>query len=82
MSMFEMHFYVIKTKDGLYHVQNYVMGLRGQHHIHNEKSFNKWKKDIAEKFLHISEGSCNCELTKSGDVKDREGNISHNERFE
>jgi hypothetical protein len=82
--MIEMHFYVTKNKDGLYHVQNTVMGHFGQHHIHNKKSFNKWKKGIPKKYIHILEGTsdCNCGLMKSGDVRDHEGNVSHNDRFE
>lgn len=81
MSM-EMHFYVTKTKDGLYHVQNCIMGHLGQHHIHNEKSFKKWKKTIKKELLHVSEGSCNCGLTKSGNVREYDGKEWHNDKFE
>jgi len=80
--MIEMHFYVAKTEDGLYHVQNYVMGMKGQHHIHNEKSFNAWKKGIAKKYIHISKSSCSCGLTKSGDTREYNGTEWHNDKFE
>jgi len=84
MMTIEMHFYVTKTEDGLYHVQNVVMGHFGQHHIHNEKSFNKWKKNINPKYIHMFEfkASCNCGLTKSGDVREYDGHEWHNDKFE
>lgn len=79
---FEMNFYVTKTPDGLYHVQNIVMGHFGQHHIHNEKSFQKWKKGIAKKYIHINEGACSCGLAKSGDTREYDGHEWHNDKFE
>lgn len=82
MSMIVMQFYVTKTKDGLFHVQNYVQGMKGQHHIHTEKSFDKWKKGINAKYIYISEGICNCELTKSGDVREYDGQEWNNDKFE
>lgn len=82
MISFEMHFYVTKTPNGLYHVQNYVMGMRGQHHIHDEESFKRWRKGIDQKFIHVSNGSCDCGLTKSGQVREYDGREWFNERFE
>jgi len=86
MLSFEMHFYIAKTPDGLYHVQNYVRGIgggSGQHHLHNEESFKRWKKDIDPKYLHISEEkSCSCGMKRSGDVREYDGHEWHNERFE
>lgn len=81
MMSIEMHFYVNRNKDGTIHVQNAVMGMIGQHHIHSKKGFEKWKQGITEKCITSLEGECNCGL-KIGDVKDHHGNITHNDRFE
>ena len=78
----EMHFYVTKTPDGRYHVQNFIRGLRGQHHLHNAESYKRWKKAIDPECIHASKGTCNCELTRSGDVREYDGREWHNERFE
>ena len=80
MIRIEMHFYVTKTPDGLIHVQNFIRGLRGQHHIHNEDSFKRWKKDIDPKYIHVSEGSCDCGL-KLGQVREYDGHVWFNDRF-
>jgi hypothetical protein len=77
----EMHFYVVRTPDGLYHIQNVVMGHLGQHHIHSEKSYKKWVKGIDKKFVHFREGECNCGL-KPGDVKEYDGQVWHNPKWE
>ena len=77
-----MHFYATKTPDGLYHVQNFVAGLKGQHHVHNEASFQKWKAQIDPKNLTISEGECKCGLTQSGQVREYDGREWQNDRFE
>jgi len=84
MLQFEMHFYITKTEDGLIHVQNYIRGIGGgigQHHVHNEDSFKRWKKDIDPKYLHISkEKTCNCGL-KLGYVREYDGHVWFNDRF-
>jgi len=77
-----MEFYVIITIDGMYHVQNCVMGMLGQHHVHNKPSYKKWSKGIAETHIHIEKGECNCGLNKSGDVRDHDGHKWHNSKFE
>lgn len=82
MLRIEMHFYVTKTPDGIHHVQNFVQGLKGQHHLHNEASFKRWKKDINKKLIHITKGTCNCGLTQSGDIREYDGREWHNDRFE
>lgn len=69
MFVVEMNFYITKTSDGLYHVQNAVKGQFGQHHVHDEESFNKWKEGIEEKNLKFLKGECNCGL-KNGDCID------------
>lgn len=68
--MFEMHFYVTITKNKLYHVQNAIMGMMGQHHVHDKEGFEDWKKagGIEEQYIHISKGQCNCGL-KEGQVR-------------
>lgn len=82
MLKIEMYFYVTKTSDGMYHVQNIVMGLLGQHHVHNEISYKKWKRKIDKKFIKESNGECNCGLKKSGDVREYDGLEWHNDKFE
>lgn len=80
-----MHFYVTKTPDGLYHVQNYVGIHKGQHHVHNEASYQKWKAQLSEselEHLHLSEGKCNCGLTESGQTREYDGHEWFNDTFE
>jgi len=77
-----MHFYATKTPNGLYHVQNFVGGLRGQHHVHNEASFQKWKAQIDPENLKITEGTCNCGLAESGQVREYDGREWSNDTFE
>ena len=88
MSMFfTMQFYTTKTLEGIYHVQNYVGIHRGQHHIHNESSFQKWLAQFTEEkqqdiLENVKEGTCECGLTKSGQVREYDGQEWDNERFE
>ncbi len=42
--MYSMSFTVTVTPDGLYHIQNGVAGLSGQHHVHSAESFKRWQK--------------------------------------
>ena len=79
--MIEMHFYVFRTKDGLYHVQNVVMGRLGQHHVHTEEGFKRWAKGIPERLIHMMMGECNCGL-RPGDVMEYNGKVWHNPEFE
>ena len=76
----EMHFYVTKTTDGLYHVQNAVMGMLGQHHVHTEKGFKKWMREIEKEKIHTSSGNCDCGL-RAGNVQDHTGNVTFNRKF-
>ena len=77
MRTIEMHFYVNRNKDGSVHVQNAVMGMLGQHHVHSKKGFEKWKQDVEESCIKdLGGGECDCGL-KIGDVKDHHGNIKH-----
>lgn len=77
-----MTFIVTITDDGLYHVQNVIMGQMGQHHVHTKESFQRWKKDIDSKHLKVSQGECNCGLDRSGMVREYDGHEWFNERFE
>jgi hypothetical protein len=80
----EMHFYVVKAPDGTYHVQNILspFGKLGQHHVHSEKSYEKWAQNIDKKFIHyLGEKPCDCGL-KCGDVREYDGRVWHNPEFE
>jgi len=76
----EMHFYATKTVDSNVHVQNVVMGLMGQHHVHTPKGFEKWIAEIDEQYLHISDGECSCGL-QPGQVRSHSGKVTFNEEF-
>ena len=71
------------TDDGLYHITNVVLGMRGQHHVHNKESYERWKKQgkIFDEYITIGPGKCNCGM-KSGDCEEYDGHRWHNERFE
>jgi len=73
--MFEMHHYVTITKDGLYHVQNAVGGMFGQHHVHTKEGFEMWAKHVKGAFVHIVKGTCDCGL-QDGFVRDHTGNVT------
>ena len=49
--MMEMIFYVHVTNEGMYEVQNMVMGMEGQFHVHTKEGFEKWREDINEKCI-------------------------------
>jgi len=74
--MIRMSHYVTITEDGSYHVQNAVMGMFGQHHVHTKKDFNDWvrKNKIAkEDIIYLNDcvdgHKCDCGL-KPGESKD------------
>jgi len=73
MGMYDMKFYWNKEPDGTIHVQNMVMGLYGQHHVHTKADFKKWSKNIAPENLIEIKGKCGCGLkagqTVNGDPK-------------
>ncbi|KKM18177.1 hypothetical protein LCGC14_1668300 [marine sediment metagenome] len=77
--MYRMSFAVTITPDGLYHVQNGVAGLSGQHHVHSAASFKRWRKDGDD--IRQGKGDCACGLAV-GDVRGHTGKIWHNEEFE
>jgi len=72
----------IETPDGLIHVQNYVMGLRGQHHVHTKDGFKAWLKiaNLHKRDVSIQKGSCDCGLTPS-EVKEYDGRKWKSDKF-
>ena len=77
----EMHHYVGLTPDGLYHVQNMVGPYEGQHHVHTEAGYKKWKRGIDKKRIHLEEAeSCACGL-ESGYIKSSDGTVCFDEKY-
>ena len=76
-----MRHYVALTPDGLYHVQNVVGAMPGQHHVHSEQGYIKWKKNIDKKYIHeeIAE-FCPCGL-EPGHVQEHDGRAWFNEDY-
>ena len=73
MLTFKMRFYVHKTPDGLYHVQNAIGHLVGQHHVHTEQSFSDWSKQVEkDEIKMLDNGPCDCGLGP-GDVREYDG---------
>jgi len=83
MMMIDVRFAVDITPDGLYHVTNVVMGMRGQHHVHSKESYERWKAqgNISDDRIIIGEGTCDCGMNP-GDVEEFNGRRWHNDRFE
>ena len=71
------------TEDGLYHVTNCVMGMRGQHHVHTPESYARWKaaNKIPDEHIIIGPGKCECGMLP-GDCEEHDGHRWHNDRFE
>ena len=84
MMTVKMHFFATECPDGTIHVQNYVGAYRGQHHVHSKESFEKWKQKTETELgvsVDMEKGECNCGL-KPGDVKEYDGHVWHNEKWE
>ena len=62
VTMHKMHFYITRTPDGLYHVQNFVNGYRGQHHVHTPSEFKQWRKGIDRKYVHWIAAKYCCDI--------------------
>jgi hypothetical protein len=77
---FKMYFYAVECPDGTVHVQNYVGPYRGQHHVHSKESFERWRRENGLE-VKVVKGECNCGL-KPGDVKEYDGNVWHNPKWE
>ena len=80
MMEIRMQHIATRTPDGLIHVQNYVQGLMGQHHIHTEESFRRWNEHHEAK-VEVEDGKCDCGLEKAGMVRAHDGHVSFNDRF-
>ena len=48
--MFQMRFYWWREGDKIV-VQNAVMGMMGQKHVHTERDFKEWAKGIKPEYL-------------------------------
>jgi len=72
--MITMTFLATKTPDGLIHVQNYVGGMSGQHHVHTAEDFSEWVKNskIRKTDLTIRDGPCYCGI-KPNQVRECDG---------
>jgi len=56
----EMYHYVALTPDGLYHVQNIVGTMIGQHHVHSEQGYVKWRKNFDMNHLLMERADSGC----------------------
>lgn len=76
-----MSFYVTITEDELYHVQNYLMGRAGQHHVHTKEGFETWKGNVSDDDIKILSGkTCDCGLTPS-QVREYTGKTWTSDKF-
>jgi hypothetical protein len=76
-----MRHYVALTPDGLYHVQNMVGTMIGQHHVHSENGYKEWKSKVDEKDIHLEESEfCPCGL-EAGYVKEFDGRVWFNKKY-
>ncbi|KKL79837.1 hypothetical protein LCGC14_2010810 [marine sediment metagenome] len=67
--MYTMNHYCTREKDGTVHVQNAVMGIMGQHHVHTPNDFAKWRKDVDNNAIEwLDCDPCDCGL-KAGEVR-------------
>ncbi len=80
--MLSMTFYATTTPDGNVHVQNAVMGLMGQHHVHTRAGFLKWKRQVRKEDLRTekSRSPCGCGL-KPGQVREYDGKTWESDRW-
>ena len=64
----DMTFYCTKESDGTIHVQNAVMGMMGQHHVHTQDDFDVWSKGSEDSIEWLT-GDCDpcaCGLKAGG----------------
>ena len=66
--MYNMTHYCTREKDGTIHVQNAIMGIMGQHHVHTAKEFEAWKKP-GDAIEWLDCEPCDCGL-KTGEVRE------------
>ena len=57
-----MHFYVSLDMAGNYHVQNAIMGMMGQHHVHTPSDYIDWSQEIPDEdiTLQMDCSPCSC----------------------
>jgi hypothetical protein len=79
MLSYRMRFYVHEDLDGNYHVQNFVGGYLGQHHVHSPASFESWRDGVEIEMLDPA--PCDCGLNP-GDVREYDGRVWHNDEFD
>ena len=76
-----MRHYVALTPDGLYHVQNVVGAMPGQHHVHSEQGYMKWKRNMSQRYIFEENAEfCSCRLDP-GYVREFDGRVWFNEKF-
>jgi len=78
--MFEMLHFATIYDDGTVHVQNYVSGMAGQHHVHTLEGYRKWKGDLKLKCSERKGKSgekCDCGLSP-GQLKEYTGHVWEN----
>lgn len=67
--MVEMVHYVSWNQDGTVHVQNAIMGMLGQHHVHTPEGFEAWLYPSAS--VETLEGATDCPCGLSaGEMRD------------
>jgi len=71
---------VKQTPDGLFHCQNYIFGLRGQHFVLDQSGLEKIRIDGRE-ILDENSGNCPCGLKTPGDTREYDGRLWHNDHF-
>ena len=79
---FDMHHTATIYDDGTVHVQNTIMGMSGQHHVHTLKGYRRWKKDVThardtEETKATPGARCNCGLV-SGQTREYDGKVWEN----
>ena len=77
-----MRHYVALTPDGLYHVQNMIGAMIGQHHVHTEKGYKEVEEGHRQEVHSLEEMAefCACGL-EPGYVKEHDGRVWFNEKF-
>lgn len=65
----KMTFYCSKESDGTIHVQNAIMEMMSQHHVHTLASFKAWtdRLRVEESSIEWLPGPCDCGL-KAGET--------------
>lgn len=68
--MIRMKHYISEDKHGNIHVQNAIMGMFGQHHVHTPAGYKRWAKQVAKQdIVRLKKTLCTCGL-HPGEVVD------------